>query len=569
MKLITTIQSDLEVTPLGTNSRLAESLHGTPILRRTIERVTATQGVERIFVLCPAAQLDFTTALLEGTSATIRPHHAGSPPWGALVQTARKWSLDGWRGGIGGATCFDEFVDCRLLNGLLRAEPADAVLCAPAAAPLLDPGLASRMIEHHAGTGDDSRLTFTTAPPGLAGIILDASLIHELAEKNIPIGWVFSYKPDNPQKDLVFQPCCCDVPAELRHATGRLLADTRRSIERIERLSEPDDGEPRREQATTRHVGRWLEEDDRTHIEPMPREVEIELTTDDPYPDAVLHPRGSRVPARGPIDPVIVDQIARELARYDDSLIVLGGFGDPLRHPQFEPILANLAASQRECGSPYGLAVRTTAVDLTDAIIDAVITHEVDVLNVVLDAWTPELYAELHSPGHAETADLSAVLQRIDHFTQVREQRKSVKPILVPELTKARNNVHELDDFHDGWIRRAGSVCITGYSDRAGQCEDRSAMPVAPLPRTPCRRLRTRCLVLADGRVTLCDQDFRGLLCVGRIGEHSLQRLWRGEPEASARAAFPVDYRRIRDAHAAGRFDVNALCAACTEWHRP
>jgi len=44
------------------------------------------------------------------------------------VQTARKWSLDGWRGGIGGTTHFDEFTDARVISGLLRSERADLVL---------------------------------------------------------------------------------------------------------------------------------------------------------------------------------------------------------------------------------------------------------------------------------------------------------------------------------------------------------------------------------------------------------------------------------------------------------
>ena len=39
MKVIAVLQADLEVTPLGTRSRLADVLAGVPILRRTVERV--------------------------------------------------------------------------------------------------------------------------------------------------------------------------------------------------------------------------------------------------------------------------------------------------------------------------------------------------------------------------------------------------------------------------------------------------------------------------------------------------------------------------------------------------
>ncbi len=38
MKVIAAIQADLESTPIGTRSRLADELGGVPILRRTVER---------------------------------------------------------------------------------------------------------------------------------------------------------------------------------------------------------------------------------------------------------------------------------------------------------------------------------------------------------------------------------------------------------------------------------------------------------------------------------------------------------------------------------------------------
>ena len=83
-------------------------------------------------------------------------------------------------------------------------------------------------------------------------------------------------------------------------------------------------------------------------------------------------------------------------------------------------------------------------------------------------------------------------------------------------------------------------------------------MNMAPPGRVTCRRLRSRCVVLADGRVTMCDQDFNGTAAIGSLHKHSLAALWRG-------AVFEA----LRSAHDAGRFDANPLCNACDEWHRP
>lgn len=552
MTIIATIQADLEVTPLGTRSRLADEILGVPLLRRTVERVSLTKQIDSVYVLCPENQLDRCTAILNGTNAVIRSHSMPTPPWASLVRMGRKWSLDGWRGGIGGTTSFDEYMNAAVIDNLLRSAKADAVLSVPPAAPLFDPSLADRMIQHHQNTEDDSRLTFTQAPPGLTGILLDAALVQELAVQGIPIGWVFSYKPDTPQKDLVFQPCCCEIPTELRYAAGRLIGDTERSMERlIACLHEP-------QPLDATGIGRWLSLWEQTTAERLPHEVEIELTTDDPYPDSILRPRGAQIEPRGPIDPTIVARIVSEITQYDDALLVLGGFGDPLRHPQFGQIIEAIRKPSANGRVPFGVAVRTTGVDLSDELIESLIINEVDVLDVTLDAWTQGLYGRLHSPHDPARAELDAVCKRLDRLAHVRQEHRSSAPIVIAEMTKTRDNVHELDDFHDGWLRQTGAVLISGHSHFAGQCEDLSVIKMAPSPRMPCRRLRSRCVVLADGRVTMCDQDFNGRHAVGTVHETSLESLWT--------ASLLSD---LRDAHRRHCFDTNPLCAACNDWHRP
>ena len=545
------IQVDFERTPLGTRSRLADEIYGIPILRRTVDRILQSR-LETLFVLCPTTQVDRCESLLRGSCAKVYATNHAQPPWSALVQPARKWSLDGWRGGIGGTTSFDEFVDAQMLALVLDEHKADAVFVFPPAAPALDPQFIDRMIEHQEETNEDSKLTFAPAPPGVTGIILTTGLIRELAGNGIPIGWVFSYKPDAPQKDLSLQPCCFELPASLRYAVGRLTADTLRSTERVTALLREH------ENPDVETTGRWLREREHLSHEPMPQEVEIELTTDDPYPDALLRPRGNRVSPRGPMDVEIVRTLVSQIAHYDDALVVLGGFGDPIRHPRFVEVLEALRSNAASSSPLYGLAVRTSAVDLTDEHIEAIIRFGVDILEVSLDAWTPQLYGELQCPNCPSKADLSGVLRSLDKVAVCRQQHHSVKPIIVPTMTKARLNVHELDEFYDGWIRKNGAVSIIGASHYAGQFDDHSAINMTPSPRVACRRLRSRAMVLADGSVTLCDQDVSGRHAVGRIGCESFGSLWTGSSLTA-----------LRDSHRLAQFDAHPLCATCSDWHRP
>ena len=552
MRTVAALQADLEVTPIGTRSRLGDEIRGRTILRRTVEQASLANFIDCVYVLCPAAQIERCASLLAGTNSMVRPYDGKAAPWHTLVQTARKWSLNGWRGGIGGTTTFDEYTDCQLLSALLATEKADAVLSMPPAAPLFDPDLADRMVAHRREAGEEIRLVFTQAPPGLSGLLLDAGLVEELAHKNRPISWAFRYHPDSPQKDLIFQPCCYEAPREVRHASGRLIADTDRAMHAIaailDRFESPD----------STAIGQWLISRRATWVEPLPCEVEIELTTDDPYPDTLLRPRGSRVGKRGPIEPGPLERAMVEVSRYDDALVVLGGFGDPLRHPQFRSILERIRANLEIGQGLYGLALRTSAVDLGDEHIDALVSCGVDVVEVALDAWTPERYARLQSPNDLEAADLEAVLARLDRLGQARNDRPSVRPLVVPHFTKSRDNVHELDDFYDGWLRRLGAATIHGYSHFAGQLEDRSVISMSPPSRIGCRRITSRCMILADGRVTLCDQDFKGLHTVGSIKDQTLEEIWRGKC-----------FTHVRCAHQAIRFDPTILCQTCEDWHRP
>jgi len=554
MKIVAAIQADLKTSEVGTASRLACALRGTPVLRRTVLRLATVERLDGLFVLCPQEQQDACRAIVKGTGAAVRGYAMDDPPWRSLVRSARKWSLDGWRGGVGGTSCFDEFVDCRLLASLIGAEQADAVLCVAAGAALVDPEIAGAMIQLFETSDDELRLVFAQTPPGLAGVLLERCLINELAEKNSPLGWVLSYKPDMPIKDLITQPCCIEVPPEVRYASGRLIADTGRALARLDALLETH-AEP-----TARDIGQWLLARERDHTDALPREIEIELTTDDPYPTRVLHPRGASLTPRGPIPVELVAHLAGELGAWDDSLIVLGGFGDPLCHPEFTQIIR--AVRQARPGV-FGLCVRTTAARLSDSHITALVDGSVDIVQIALDAWTPELYGRLMAPDDPKQADLTSVRENIQRLSAYRQAQRSVCPILLPDMTKSVQNCAELDDFHDGWLREAGAVTISGPSHYARQWEDYRVTSVAPPERTGCRRIQSRAMVLADGTLLMCDQDFAsqqpvGVLGIPARGGPSLAELWQSD-----------GFRALRQAHVRGAFAVNALCEACEEWHRP
>ncbi|MFQ5491627.1 MAG: SPASM domain-containing protein [Phycisphaerae bacterium] len=542
MKTVAAIDVDLVTTPLGTSSRQAAELSGVPVLLRTVQRVRRAQEVAEVHLVCPADQVERCRAMLSEEAVTVHGISSGPPPFRRLTRAARSWSLEGWRGGMGGAACMDEYTNAAVLAQLGQQCQADAVWACSGASPLVDADLIDAMIRHFRDHAQHMRMTFAPVPPGLAGTVFATSLLNDLGAENVPPGWALAYKPDEPRMDLAFKECSHPCPQVMRHATGRLIVDTRRAMEHAADIltRHPDPDGPT--------VCQCLIDRAANHVPSLPREVEIELTTQDPVPDCPLRPRGARVPDRGPIDADLVRRIAAELATYDDSRVVLGGFGEPLGHPQFDAILAALADA-----GIFAVAVRTAGLTMTEDVIASLVRHKVTVAEFTLDAWTEALYARLH-PGAA----LPTVVSAMDRLAAARAHAGQVEPLVVPSFVKSTDNVHELDAFFDGWIRKEGWAVIHGFSHHAGQLEDRSVVDMSPPHRHPCRRIRNRCTVLADGTLTLCDQDFTGLSKVGSLKHTNLEDLWQSN-----------QFQAARSNQDAGNYQTGPLCANCAEWHRP
>ena len=547
MKLIGVIMADFERGALGGRSWLRDEIAGETVIRRTCRQALKSRRLAGLYLAVDTSQAAVAEAAVAGLNVRIETHHAGSVPWRNYTCSARKWSLDAWRGGLGGTCVFDESLHPWLLEAVAKREQADGAVDIPAAAPLLDPALLDAMIEHHEESSADIRMTFTQSAPGLSAAIYATPLLSDLIKASQSVGRVMAYNPAAPQRDMIMLPCFYAPETDVRRAVGRCVADNSAAIDTITaclRECPAADGDV--PDATT--ISRWLLARRWSHVPKLPNEVEIELTTEDSLPQTTLRPRGAVVGKRGPMDLAVFDRLIGELAERDDMHIVLGGFGDPMMHPQW----ATCVRRCREAGI-FATAVRTPAIMLDQPAIDVLEEARVDVLNVLIDAANAETYRKLHN------ADCyGQVMANIDALLRSHQARQLPLPILACEMIKTRATMDELEPFYDQWISKVGSAVLVGPSDYAGQWQDLSVMDASPPTRFPCERVFTRAMVLADGRVTICDQDFRGEHTIGSIADSPLSTLWTGQTLVA-----------VRRSHQAGTYDVIPLCRRCREWHRP
>ena len=167
----------------------------------------------------------------------------------------------------------------------------------------------------------------------------------------------------------------------------------------------------------------------------------------------------------------------------------------------------------------------------------------------------------VHLP--AASAGTYRAIMQIDGFgdclknIQRLVERRDATTLVVPTFTKLQANLAEMEPWYDHWLRVLGCAVIVGPSDFSGSIGDVSAARMEPPQRRACARIQSRMTILCDGRIVSCEQDFLGKQVLGQIGMDSIQSVWSGS------------LAKLRKDHGSGNWQTHAVCAACSDWHRP
>lgn len=545
MKIVAAVFADFGESFLGGPSPLPRPLGSKPIIDHTLDRLCQVEGVAaRLLVVRPREVAIAETALTRTglrERVTISTCDAGERPRRGLIRSARKWGLASWRGTPLGTTWFDEYIEPLAVAHLLDETSAEGAICFDGCQPLLDPGIASRMVQHVRDNDSDANFVFTQAPPGLAGLLLRRQVTRELLENNWPFGLLLAYRPELARGDLITRAMCCPVPAAISQTQARFCGDTRRSCELAGAIFRSL-GEQANAEAACAYA-----RDQMQHPPSRPLEIELELTTADPLSRTTLRPRGERVPCRQCNGAAELDRLFAEMATDDDSLLILAGHGDPLQHPQFPEILCRA----RQAGV-CGIAVTSPLVDLSDHNLEALLEQRVDVLEIQLDASSRELYQRVHGVDAYDRA-----LANIERIEAERRRRVSPQPLLMPSLTRCATTLPELESFFDTWIRRTGWAVIRGYSTFSDRLPADRLIGCTPVIREGCRRLNSRLMLHADGTVPRCSQDYAGEHSLGNWISAPIHEIWSGSHLVA-----------LRRQHGDGHYGELPLCKNCDEWFR-
>ena len=529
MRILALVEVDFRADFFGAPSTLAEPLAGRPVLTRTLQRLAAVEGLDGIVVSVWDRDADRVRQLAGDVPVQLALRDDERTGLDTM-RPARTFGRYGWRGGLAGATVYDELYDPRVVAAVLDGMAADALFLVAGGSALLDVKWACEMVDFHRKHAGDFGMGFCQAPPGLGGMILGASALRMLAREGTYPGRALAYDPNKPVNDPISQPSNYTLPDELIATYRRFIADCPRGLwlcgQLIERGGEDIDGEDACR--ISRRLG----------IEPWPREITVELTTRRPIEDD-LRPAADRAD-------LSIERLTEALAGLEavgDLNIMLAGAGDALLHPRWTDAVAVCRKVGRVGAATYGL-------NLDDKTIDAILSAGLDVLEVYVDAMSDEVYAAHKRGGSAE-----AVWANLARFAERKAAAGTQAPLVVPTMLKTPESLDEQDEFFQTCLQRTGWGFIQEPTQAAGQWPDRGVVDMAPPDRTACRRLNNRLTLLSDGQVVPCEEDIQGSYGMN------------GWPVAAAWVCEGM--RQLRAMHAEWRWDEHPLCAACREFHRP
>lgn len=548
MPAVAIVPVDLRHSRLGTPSRAAERFAGDTVLGHTLRRVASVPSVASVVVLHPQGQ-DPRPLIPPGLPKPVTLFADGDGLCDAdtqKVRVARLWAPTTWRGGLGGATTFDELLPAGALLRAMEAHDAASALIVGGDWCVVDPVLCEAVLAQHLAAPDGMKLTFTQAPPGLCGVATNRAVLRDLAENRATFGHVFGYNPRAPIPDPIGKEANLPIPAGVRDSRHRYVFDTPRSASLLRAVADELGAGFADADASdlTLAAERCTESEGR-----LPQQVTLELTPRRPA-NGPITPHHYASFDREDLDVDLASRIVTQLAEAGDVALLLGGLGDALEHPRWDEIVT----AARDVGvASIGLE---TDLLCDEATVGRVLELPVDLVSVRLNADTAATYRRVMGIDGFAT-----VIHNLELLINTRNRRAAGGgvaglPWILPRMVKTRETLPELELFYDKWSVYTGHPVIEPARCGCGVMPELSPVPMAPPARKPCRQVARRMTILSDGRVAQCDQDWHGAAALGDARLHTLEYIWRRGGE-------------VAELHRAGRFAELTLCGACPEWHRP
>jgi len=243
----------------------------------------------------------------------------------------------------------------------------------------------------------------------------------------------------------------------------------------------------------------------------------------------------------------VVDEVASdgggicEYIRYTSE-------GEPLLH---RLVFEMLGYAKKHSGT--AITLTTNGVLLDENRCEKLLATGIDLVDISLDASTPETYAKIRVKG-----DLNVTRSNVQRLLALAHGR-GVRTKVVVSFIEQPQNRHESEEFENFWRDQgADQVVVRRMHSAAGAVGDLAAVlrgQVGLIQRYPCLYPWERLCINPRGELQYCPQDWVHGSALFDFRNITLKAAWRSEP-----------YQALREAHLKNNFTHQKFCGQCPDW---
>jgi pyruvate-formate lyase-activating enzyme len=222
--------------------------------------------------------------------------------------------------------------------------------------------------------------------------------------------------------------------------------------------------------------------------------------------------------------------------------------GEPMLH---KGLYAMISDAVTRSGTFVSLTTNGTL--LTPPRIEQLIGTGVNMVDISIDAFSPETYAAIRVRG-----DLNVTRANTERLIQRVRETGSKMRIAVSYIEQP-NNAHETADFERYWNDAgAHSVAIRRLHSASGaviSIADVMRKKVAAQERRPCVYPWERVVVTPRATLAFCPSDWTGGSSLVDYNTTTIAELWQGR-----------QYEALRRAHLTNDYSAHSFCGQCPDW---
>ncbi len=229
--------------------------------------------------------------------------------------------------------------------------------------------------------------------------------------------------------------------------------------------------------------------------------------------NCIMCPREKLKRKQGIMSMELYKKVVDEASELGISYIRLNRFGEPLLHPQ----IFEMAKYAKEKGLK-NVGFSSNGVLLTKKKAKELLDSGMDYVNFSIDSLNPETYKNIRIG-----ATLKPTLNNILYFLKLKKEGNYKKPFVSISALDIDSNHDEIEDIKKFWRDKVDEVVIQTFVSYEG---GEKLSDVKFIKKHACNQPFERLMILQDGKVIVCCDDFNGKILVGDINKESIKQIW-------------------------------------------